>query len=241
MKSTWCLALESSTAHGGAALLRDGEIIEIVRLEEGLRHGRELVPAAQTLQQSHNLTPRDIGGIGVSIGPGSYTGIRIGVMAAKSLAYAAQCQLAGISSLAAMALTARLENAAAVGDVVCVVQDARRDEVYAAIYRLTEQGVEPIVTDAALAPEEARARVEQAKTTAPRVILVGSGFSTYASVFHSEETQALPGAVNPGAVGMLAWRQIMQDNCADPMLLQPVYLRRDAETDWKKDHLITKT
>jgi universal bacterial protein YeaZ len=240
MNETWLLALESSTSHGGAALLRDGEIVEVARLEEGLRHGRELMPAAETLISNHSITAQDVAKIGVSIGPGSYTGIRVGVMSAKSFAYASGCEMAVVSSLAAMALTAQLDGAAEDGNIVVAAQDARRDEVYVAVYRLLSGNVETVIADAAVAPEEVRDLLLALRDKGETPVLAGSAFATYASLFDSVGgATAIGGAVNPGAVGLLAWRQILQGKTADPLAVQPVYLRRDGETDWAHDILIS--
>ena len=238
----WVLALESSTVNGGAALVRDGEVAAVVRLEEGLRHGRELMPAAAALLEDNNLRPADLWGVAVSYGPGSYTGIRVGVMAAKALAYGAGCGLTAVSSLAALATSLLLENQAVPGDRVMAVQDARRDEVYVGLYRIEKDGAVAILPDAAVTPEEAMARLCELETDDQgRLLAVGSGLSTYGDLFVDTGAMlASCGAVHPGAVGLLGWRQLLREEIADPMHLQPVYLRRDEGADWRHDHLITQ-
>lgn len=234
----WLLALESSTPHGGAALLRDGKPAAAMLLEEGLRHGRELLAAAQEIMNLHHVAAHDLCGVAVSVGPGSYTGIRVGVMAAKSLAYGAGLRLAAVSSLAALAESTRSAGLAAAGDTVMVLQDARRDEVYAGLYRLGDEAPEALLADAAVTPEEAAARLKvlRGNTGQGRLILAGSGFATYAGILGGEK--AASGRVNPEAVGRIGWRQIVLEKYADPLQLQPVYLRRDEGADWRHDHLI---
>lgn len=247
--SLWLLSLESSTPHGGVALLRDGDIVDEIRLEEGLRHGRELVSSAAKILERHSLAPRDLRAVAVSEGPGSYTGIRVGVMAAKALAYGASIQMAAVSSLAALAQTAHITGAAAENDTVLALQDARRDEVYAGVYRITNGLAEPVSPDAAITPEEAALRLRSLLTQADAgqrlgtLRLAGSGFETYRDVlFAGIPENALPpaddGRVAPGAVGVLGWRRIVREENADPMQIQPVYLRRDEGTDWRHDHLM---
>ena len=235
----WLLALESSTAHGGAALLRDGELMETVRLEEGLRHGRELMAAAASAMERREVPASLLWGVAVSIGPGSYTGIRVGVMAAKALAYGTGCRLAAVSSLAALAESLVVECSATDGSLVMTAQDARRDEVYAGLYRIVDGEARAEIPDAAMAPEEAAAALSRLMAKGETPILAGSGFATYSGVFGGEASVAVK--VNPAAVGRLGWRQLLREETADPMLLQPVYLRRDAGTDWRHDHLITQT
>lgn len=224
-------------------MLRNGETAGVVRLAEGLRHGRDLMPAAAELLEGAGLSPADLWAVSVSAGPGSYTGARVGVMSAKALAYGCDCLLAGVSSLAALAATLGLANGADEGDLVMTVQDARRDEVYAGVYRLENGDAVRMTPDAALAPEEAAERLaailEQGRT--PR--LIGSGFATYRDLFakYVSVDDAAVGIVNPEAVGRLGWRQLLREESADPLLLQPVYLRRDADADWRRDWLIDPT
>jgi tRNA threonylcarbamoyladenosine biosynthesis protein TsaB len=234
--SAWLLALESSTPHGGSALIKDGVPLDTYLREEGLRHGRELTASAETLLKGQNLRVSDLKGLAVSIGPGSYTGIRVGVMAAKAMAWAAGVPLAAVSSLAALAQTAVVGGHAGEGDRVYVVQDARRDEVYAGLYRITDGLAVPLREDADVTPEEAAGEQAALAAEAPGLVRAGSSFATYRSVLG--EHDALPGRVDPGAVGLLGWRRIMQEETADPLLLQPVYLRRDTNADWRHDHLI---
>ncbi len=232
----WLLALESSTPHGGSALLNNGAPRDAYLLEEGLRHGRELTASAHTLLQGQNLNVADLKGLAVSFGPGSYTGVRVGVMAAKALAWAARVPLAAVSSLAALAQTAVLGKQAGEGEWVYAVQDARRDEVYAGLYRIADGLAVPLREDAAVTPEEAAGALAGFAADAPRLVCAGSSFATYRSLFG--DRGALPGRVDPGAVGLLGWRRILREETADPLLLQPVYLRRDANADWRHDHLI---
>jgi universal bacterial protein YeaZ len=237
--SHWLLALESSTAHGGSALLLDGRPHGTFLLEEGLRHGRELTASANTLMEAQSLKAADLLGVAVSAGPGSYTGIRVGAMAAKALAWGAGIKLAAVSSLAALAQTLVLDGAALEGDRIYTVQDARRDEVYCGVFRI-DNGLAIVEReDAAVTPEEAAEIMSTLEKAADRPIrLAGSSFTTYATVLG--EREARPGRVDPAAVGQLGWRQILLEKTADPMNFQPTYLRRDSDADWRHDHLISR-
>jgi tRNA threonylcarbamoyladenosine biosynthesis protein TsaB len=247
-QSPWLLALESSTPHGGAALLQNGVEVDAIRLEEGLRHGRELVSSAARLLEKHSLAPSALRGVSVSEGPGSYTGIRVGVMAAKALAYGAGIRMASVSSLAALAQTLKDAGVAGEGDTVYTLQDARRDEVYAGVYRITEGVAAAVFPDAAVTPEEAGGRLRELWERCSGVLrLAGSGFATYRGVLLAAApgaegalSSAADGRVNPASVGVLGWRQILLEKAADPMQSQPVYLRRDEGSDWRHDHLITQ-
>lgn len=236
----WLLALESSTPHGGSALLKNGRAVAVYRLEEGLRHGRELLAAAETLLAGEGVKAAGLEGVAVSIGPGSYTGVRVGVMAAKALAYGTGCRLAAVSSLAALAQSAFVNGAAEPGDAVFAVQDARRDEVYVGRYLIEDGFAVPLYPDAALTPEEAAQSLHDlAKKQNRMPRLAGSSFATYRSVL--PEPAEYDGRVDPAAVGALGWRQILLEKTADPMTLQPLYARRDADADWRHDALIQES
>lgn len=235
----WLLAIESSTSFGGVALLREGAVVDAIDLEEGLRHGRDLLPTASRLLEKAGLAPARLWGVAVSAGPGSYTGVRVGVMAAKAFAYATGCKLAAVSSLAALADSAAQANSSKTGTVVVAVQDARRDEVYAGLYQLESNGVViPLREDAAVAPEEAAELYRQVKDKYPGCLATGSGFFTYAGLFPGLGGTAVKDRPRASAVGRLGWRQLLQENYADPFALQPLYLRRDPEADWAHDRLI---
>ncbi|MDR2390523.1 MAG: tRNA (adenosine(37)-N6)-threonylcarbamoyltransferase complex dimerization subunit type 1 TsaB [Planctomycetota bacterium] len=244
----YLLALESSSAEGGAALLADGEPIANVRLSGGLRHGRELLPAAAGLLARQGIVPAGLWAVGVSSGPGSYTGLRIGVMAAKALAYACGCRLAAVSSLAAVALALFRIGLAETGDWVLTAVDARRDELYVGLYLMEGAGVRPLAEDRALAPEEARKFLDGLEQEGVglgdekgkrRLRLAGNGFSAYPELFARVNGEgaaiALPDAI---AVGQLAWVRLASGQKDDPMFLQPKYLRRDAGNGWQRDRLI---
>ncbi|MCC8180172.1 MAG: tRNA (adenosine(37)-N6)-threonylcarbamoyltransferase complex dimerization subunit type 1 TsaB [Planctomycetes bacterium] len=236
MDNGWLLALESSTAHGGAALLRGGKTVAVHRLPEGLRHGRDLLPAAAELLASQSLAAADLACIAVSAGPGSYTGIRVGVMAAKSLAYGAKIPLTAVSSLAGAAATLAAANLVETNAAIAVIQDARRDEVYYGVYRFNGDGLKQVVGDMAVTPEEAAAMTA---SLGRDIHLVGSGVNTYERNFAAVAGNRHQTAIDPAAIGWLGWRQFLQEQFADPLQIQPVYLRRDADADWRKDALIT--
>jgi tRNA threonylcarbamoyladenosine biosynthesis protein TsaB len=117
--------LETSGRAGQVALARGGALLGVRRLDEARRHGRDLAPALAALLAEQGWRPRDLHGIIVSRGPGSYTGLRVGVMSAKTFAYATGCALLAVDTFAAIALQAP----EAVGRLD-VLADAQQDKVY---------------------------------------------------------------------------------------------------------------
>ena len=146
----WLLAIATSGRRGSVALFRGGQLQREMMLAEETRHAQLLLPAISACLAGAGLAASDLAAIAVDIGPGSYTGTRIGVMAACCLAYATGCRLAAISGLAALAWEARQT-----APIIMVVQDARRDEVYAAVYEVEGEMMRPVVADCALIPDEA--------------------------------------------------------------------------------------
>ena len=127
------LAFESSAKAASVALCEDGRLISQVIQCSGLTHSRTLLPMAEDLLKNAETDMRQIGCFAVAQGPGSFTGIRIGIATVKGLAWAAEKPCVGVSTLAAMAW-----NGVAAGGLICAVMDARRSEVYNALFRIED-------------------------------------------------------------------------------------------------------
>ena len=121
------IGIETSCKVGGIALLEDDKVLAF--RSHNAEHGEFLIPSIKKVLDENKLSPKDIDLIGVDIGPGSYTGIRIGVVTAKTLAWAGKIDLAGISSLDIIA-----ENAPLKPKRICVLLDARVNQIYGAVY-----------------------------------------------------------------------------------------------------------
>lgn len=239
----WLLALESSTNQGGAALLENGVLKDEIPLEKGLRHGRDLMPAAHTLMERHGLGPKDIDIVAVSTGPGSYTGLRVGVMSAKAFCYGSGCKLVGVSSLAALAASHALVTSVPAGTVMMALVEARRDEVYAGLYRMEEDGsLAALCADAAITPEEAAMRYKEIVAEGQTCLALGTAFSTYEQLFaRIADFAPIPVAVRAAGVGLMAAIKAHKNEFEDAISLQPIYLRRDEHSDWRHDELIKQT
>jgi tRNA threonylcarbamoyladenosine biosynthesis protein TsaB len=124
MSESWLL-IETSGRAGKLGLARGGAVVRAAELDATRRHARDLTAAVDGLLKTESLGPRDLTGVLVSIGPGSYTGLRVGVMAAKALAYATGCRLVPVGTFAAIA-----EQAPAEADVLWVIADALQEHVY---------------------------------------------------------------------------------------------------------------
>lgn len=127
------LGIETATHSGGAALLEESGLCGSVCFRTRKLYSQRLLPSLEWLLDKAETTVEDITTVGVSIGPGSFTGLRIGLSVAKALAYAGQAQVVGVGTLEALAVRA---SAGRDGALVCPVLDARQGQVYAALYRV---------------------------------------------------------------------------------------------------------
>src|SRR5262249_4022349 len=123
-ESRW-LVLETSGKVGQVALAVDQIIRARCRLEVARRHARDLAPAVSELLAEQGWNPRDLTGVIVSRGPGSYTGLRVGIMSAKTMAYATGCVLVGVETFEAIA-----SQAPEAVTSLEVIADAQQDKVY---------------------------------------------------------------------------------------------------------------
>ncbi len=146
---TLLLNLESSTEVCSVSLSENGTLIDFIESDEGQNHARLLSVFAEELMKRNQLTFNQLKAVAVSKGPGSYTGLRIGVSLAKGICFANQIPLIAISPLQSMSahISLNLEKYAiqSVPDLLlCPMIDARRMEVYTAIYDCTNREVEPV-------------------------------------------------------------------------------------------------
>lgn len=124
------LSIESSAVAASCAVCRDGRLIAEEFTQNGLTHSATLLPAVSEALKKADLLLSDVDAFAVTIGPGSFSGLRIGVTLAKTLAYACGKPALGISTLQAIAC-----NLPFADRLICPIMDARRDQVYTALYR----------------------------------------------------------------------------------------------------------
>jgi tRNA threonylcarbamoyladenosine biosynthesis protein TsaB len=219
------LAIETSSKSGSVATLEKGQALRQEELDPALRSARTLSPAIQGVLRATDWTPRDVQLVAVAIGPGSFTGLRLGVMTAKAFAFAVDAQVLGVGTLDTIA--ARAEIAA---PRIAVAIDAQRDEVYAGFFArddagdLAEQGAAEIIAiERWLALLEAGMLV-----TGPALVKLPDRLPQGVAVAPSRTW--LPDAAT---VGRLAAAKFASGARDDVFRLAPVYLRRSAaEEKW---------
>ena len=212
------LAFESSAKAASVALVQDGRLISQYSQCSGLTHSRTLLPMAEDMLMNAELSLDKVDLFAVAHGPGSFTGIRIGVSTVKGLAWASDKACVGVSTLEAMAW-----HGLAAGGYVCPVMDARRSQVYNALFKIDRGRPLRLCEDRAISlPLLAQ---ELKELDAP-VFLVGDGAGLSASYF---EQQGLPYVLAPENLRwQSAWGVAMAAMDKTPGSahdLLPVYLR----------------
>lgn len=229
------LGIETATRVAGAAVVNEDRLVAERFVHNRKTHSQILLPMIQQVLADAGVTPRELEGIAVSGGPGSFTGLRIGMAAAKSMAQVLQIPVVGVPTLDALAW-----NAAGAEGLICPILDARKQEVYTCLYK-SDNGVPVPVTDPrALSLAELR---DLLASLNEQVTMLGDGVPVYGA----EIVQALgekvrfAGRINlfsrAAGVAELGRRMIKAGPVGDPLTLQPVYIRRpEAEVTWDRKH-----
>ena len=217
---SWLLALDLSTRQG--ELVLDGPSGNFHREIAGDSRVSHLFPAAHEIMSDAGVGPREVGLIGVGRGPGSFTGVRVAVTAAKIIAAVRDIPLVAPDTLMVMAAGAE-----GTGKPVFTALDARRGEVYYALYRM-EDGYPVAITEPCVAsPHVAAASLSSwMDMEGTGVIGVGNGIEAYPTVW-PEGMEAM-GRSGPGPVGLTQMCRLAEERgeLCDPIMLVPLYLRR---------------
>lgn len=216
------LAFDSTATTAAAALWRDGSVLCEYTVNAGNTHSVTLLPMAEHMLKVSGTALSDVDVFAVSVGPGSFTGVRIGTATVKGLAAASGKPCVGVSTLEALA-----ENLAVCGGYICPVMNARRDQVYTALFRSDGETVERLTEDSALSLNELSEKISVLDDT---VHFCGDGY------FLAEErgivgvpTPArlrLQSAVSVAAVAERIWNSTEDKSVFSAASLVPVYLRK---------------
>lgn len=226
------LAIDSSAVTASAALTEDGKILGEYFLNTGLTHSETLMPMIESVFRCVKTGPSNIDLFAVSSGPGSFTGIRIGIASIKGLAMPFQTPCAGVSTLEAIA-----QNLSHLDCLICAVMDARCGQVYNALFRAKGGRMERLTPDRAIAVKDL---AEECKTLEGPLYLAGDG----AKLCAKSEPFQTAGAVLPPepliyqrawGVAKAAETAVRENRTVSPAALMPFYLRpTQAERSLKK-------
>ena len=216
------LAFETSAKAASVALLQEEKLLGESYQNTGLTHSQTLMVMAEDLLKQCGKTVSDVTAVAVAEGPGSFTGVRIGVAAAKGFAWGAQLPCCGVSTLEAMA-----ESLGAWQGTVCAVMDARRSQVYNALFSADRGSCTRIREDRAISLSELG---EELQNLPKPVFLVGDG----SKLCYNTLLERVPGLVMPPehrmhqravGVAICAARQLARGEAPSGAELTPNYLR----------------
>lgn len=225
------LGIECSATPASVALIDDGKVVASSYINIKLTHSQTLLPMLTAMLKSANVTLDSIDGITVANGPGSFTGIRIGISAVKGLAAPTSLPCVAVSTLRGMAEAFKGESA-----IVCAVMDARCNQVYNALFRVDGDNIIRLCDDRALMCSEL---AEEISKIGENIIICGDG----ADIFYpfvcendnirlANETQKFQSAVG---VGLASIEDFKNGNTLTPAEILPKYLRLpQAERELKK-------
>lgn len=216
------LAFETSAKAASVALLEDGKLLGECYQNTGLTHSQTIMVMAQDLLAQLGLSAWDVDTVAVAAGPGSFTGVRIGVAAAKGFAWGLEKPCCAVSTLGAMAVGLGVWQG-----YVCPVMDARRSQVYNCLYHVSGGNYQRIREDRAISLEDLG---EELKNLQEPIFLVGDG----SVLCYNTLLKSVPGLVLPpehrmhqraAGVALEGWRMVQQGQTCTGGQLVPNYLR----------------
>lgn len=220
------LILETSGRVGQVAVAAGPLLLQLRSLDEARRHARDLAPTVATLLAEQNWKPRDLQAVIVSRGPGSYTGLRVGIMSAKTLAYATGCALIAIDTFAAVALQSPDE-----AQTVDVLADAQQDKLYWQRFACAGTAWRPAAELQIMAATDwLKQRDASAWVTGAGLRVLGDRLSTDSRVVAAERWE--PKVESLLQLGLARYQAGQRD---DPWILEPLYARASsAEEKFKR-------
>lgn len=217
------LGIETSGERGSVALLRDDELVAEHRFPDGYRHARNIMLGVADVVSRAGIEKREIDGVAVTQGPGSFTGLRVGVTCAKTLAWVLGLRAVGVPTLDVLARNARPDGPA----TVCPLLDARRSFVYGAVFEWHDGRWHDTTGLLADTPDEVAERIPSG------ALIFGSGARAYPDVFACDRPDR-PLTVGPDSMdeaqarhtARLGLRAFREGIDTDPMKLVARYYRR---------------
>lgn len=220
------LALETSAGPASCAVTREGQVLASAYIHTPLTHSQTLLPMVEDMLKNAALSLAEMDVLAVAAGPGSFTGVRIGVAALKGLAFARNIPCAAVSTLAAMAHNAE---GGGFDGVICAAMDARCRQVYTACFETSADGLRRLTPDEAVSTDELRNRLISYKKP---IFLLGDGAQLCYTEFRDDPNLeklylAPPARRYQQATGVAAEAAVMASagELIGAEQLQPVYLR----------------
>jgi len=216
------LAVDTTTPSGSVALLEGENLLGEANVESAATHSARLLRSVDYLLGAFGRDIREVEAFSVAVGPGSFTGIRIGVGAVKSLAFASAKPVAPVSTLLALASKLSAEGAR----LVCPLLDAKKEEVYAALFEARKAGLRELIPQGAYGPDAFFARLPARRVIA----FAGSGLAVYREKLlpYVRDKARFPcrSSFLAAEVGRIGHGMIREGKGIDAAALEPLYFRR---------------
>lgn len=215
------LAIDTSTILGGAAIMEDDNLIAETRINVKITHSERIMGEIDHILKQAGLKIDDIDVFAIAIGPGSFTGLRVGLSAIKGLVYATGKMLVSVSTLHAMAYSMPFSKYQ-----ICTLLDARKKEVYAGIFKWNDNDFIKIMNEQTIKIDDLLSAINE------NTIFSGEG-----SMLYKEHIKAKLGAAaifappqnmvaSPSSVAYLAMMKAKKEEFDDPITLVPMYIRK---------------
>jgi len=228
------LGIDTSTSCGGVGLIDHGEVISDYLLNVPVTHSQRLLSAIELVLREAGCPIENLDGWAIALGPGSFTGLRIGVSTVKGLAFATAKPVAGVPTLDVLA-----SQVGPTPYLICPILDARKKEVYTAFYRFEKGLIKRQSDDQAITPEDLVERIKE------QTIFLGDGVKTYRefllkslsslALFPSASLHLSHGSV----VAKLGSELLERGECLDLSTFAPIYVRPpEAEMKWQERHSV---
>ncbi len=216
------LAFDSTAKIASVAVLEDERLLGIYNIDNGLTQSELLLPMAENLLKSLRLTFDDIELLAVSVGPGSFTGVRIGVSLVKGIAFGKNIPCAAVSTLEALA-----ENMRGLDGLLVPAMDARRGQLYTAIFRSQGGKLERLTDDMAISVTELMERLSELSDE--NIYISGDGYKVAKAALSTldsiKETPELLIPESAFSVGRVAFRKFKAGEILSDTEISPTYLR----------------
>lgn len=231
------LAIETSTYSGSIAVADGDRILGEYYLDMGPSHSEKLIPKVDMLLNELGMDKKELSGLAVTAGPGSFTALRVGISTVKGLAFSLDLPVVSASSLELLAMNAPFS-----GWQLCPVIDARRGEVFTALFRAKNGTLARLTEDAPRTLPELRSIIKE------KTIFIGEGALLYKDFLEDNHGDSEPGEClfcpsymnypRASSLAFLGVRRLREGLSEDAALLSPAYLRKpDAELSAKgRDH-----
>jgi len=221
------LSVETSGRTGSVAIAQGPELLAEKAFTGPMRHSAELFPAVQKLLAQFGYKPPEIEQVYISVGPGSFTGLRIAVTMAKTMNLATETNIVAVDTLDVIACNASsyIEKSKNRIDKTAVILDAKRGQFFVAVYENLDGNWRKIVDDCLISSTDF---IKTYGDTGP-MWLLGEGLVYYKGKFTAESVRFLDEKYwNPRATNVhkLGWQKVLRGEFADVISLQPKYLRR---------------